>query len=273
MTEPTVEEYMTIARKDYNSGTNKKYMIELKAQFLLELGDNAFSGTNGEDAVEHIENFLKIVNFLNVPNIETNGANIKFEWDPTNIKFESWLASKFRNHKTIDRHTKNALWDYWRRGDDKEVITDKELSNLRNDNLIKENEIAQIFRIDTDIFLFETPLCEAFKEFNYLSQIDVMCLLKIYLDLSLMRNIKIIGSMSGMMKYHGSMKSYGLMMEYGLNLSILLFMNAINFVSKMGLLNSLHTTGRKMGIATLETYLDSFDKAIQFAMKNMNGTL
>ncbi|GKA99243.1 hypothetical protein Tco_0827180, partial [Tanacetum coccineum] len=57
------------------------------------------------------------------------------------------------------------------------VITDNELSNPRDDNLIEENEIVQIFGIDTDLFHYETPLCEAFKEFNYLSQIDVNVLI------------------------------------------------------------------------------------------------
>ncbi|GKD86042.1 hypothetical protein Tco_1357196 [Tanacetum coccineum] len=78
----------------------------------------------------------------------------------------------------MDQYTKNALWCYWRRGDDEEVITDNELSNPRDDNSIEENEIAQIFRIDTDIFYFETPLCEASMEFNYLSQIDVDVVIK-----------------------------------------------------------------------------------------------
>nr|GEW72466.1 uncharacterized mitochondrial protein AtMg00810-like [Tanacetum cinerariifolium]GEW72538.1 uncharacterized mitochondrial protein AtMg00810-like [Tanacetum cinerariifolium] len=105
--------------------------------------------------------------------IETNGASIKVNWDPTNDEFDNWLASKFRNHETMDQCTRNALWDYWKRGDDEEVITENKLSNPINDNLIEENEIAQIFRIDNDIFHFEIHLYEAFKEFNYLSQIDV----------------------------------------------------------------------------------------------------
>ncbi|GJS09717.1 hypothetical protein Tco_0366513 [Tanacetum coccineum] len=133
--EPTMEEYMTITRINYESG-NEKGRIELKGRFLIELRDNAFSGINAASKRK----------------IETNEVNIKVDWDPTNIEFESWLASKFRNHKTMDRYTKNALWDYWRRGDDEEVITDNGLSNPRDDNLIEENEIAQIFRIDTDIF-------------------------------------------------------------------------------------------------------------------------
>ncbi|GJW59965.1 hypothetical protein Tco_0109300 [Tanacetum coccineum] len=41
----------------------------------------------------------------------------------------------------------------------------KEFSN-------NEDEVAEVFRIDTNIFNFETPMCKAFKEFNYLLQID-----------------------------------------------------------------------------------------------------
>ncbi|GJU88721.1 hypothetical protein Tco_1301144 [Tanacetum coccineum] len=92
MTEPTIEEYTTITRINYESGIEKE--------------------TNGSD-------------------------NTKVEWDPTNIKFENWLASKFRNHKTMYQSTKNALWDYWKRGDDEEVKTDNELSNPRDDNSIE----------------------------------------------------------------------------------------------------------------------------------------
>ncbi|GJT80794.1 hypothetical protein Tco_1055136 [Tanacetum coccineum] len=203
MGEPTIKEYITITRINYESG-NDKGMIKLKGRFLLELQNNALSGTHGEDTMEHIKNFLEIVDSLNITNedesigsitnwvdltefflekfyqpsrtsrkIEANGDNSEVKWDPDNIEFELWLASKFRNHKTMDEYTKNALWNYWRNGNDKEVITDNELSNPRDDNLIKENEVAQIFRIDTDLFDFDTPLCQAFKEFNYLSQIDV----------------------------------------------------------------------------------------------------
>ncbi|GJU70913.1 hypothetical protein Tco_1262318 [Tanacetum coccineum] len=102
---------------------DEKARFELKGQFLKELHDNNFSGSDNEDENEHIE--------------------------------------------------KNALWIYWTRGDDEKVITDDELSNPREGNLIEEIEIAKIFRIETDIFQFETSLCEVFREFNYLLKIDV----------------------------------------------------------------------------------------------------
>ncbi|GKF32583.1 hypothetical protein Tco_0102381 [Tanacetum coccineum] len=73
----------------------------------------------------------------------------------------------------MDWYMKNELWIYWTRGDDEEVITDNELSNPGDRNFIEETRIAEIFRIETDIFQFETPLCEAFKEFNYLLKIDI----------------------------------------------------------------------------------------------------
>ncbi|GJT75820.1 hypothetical protein Tco_1042545 [Tanacetum coccineum] len=39
-------------------------------------------------------------------------------------------------------------------------------------NIPYEDEVAKNFRIETNVFDFETPLCRAFKEFNYLLQID-----------------------------------------------------------------------------------------------------
>ncbi|GJR18419.1 hypothetical protein Tco_0966946 [Tanacetum coccineum] len=51
-----------------------------------------------------------------------------------------------------------------KRGDDEEVLDDKEVSDVENENLATENEIAEIFRIETDIFDFETPLCKAYDE-------------------------------------------------------------------------------------------------------------
>ncbi|GJV79705.1 hypothetical protein Tco_1515575 [Tanacetum coccineum] len=51
------------------------------------------------------------------------------------------------------------------RGDDEVELTDEESSD-------DEDDIAEVFRIDTNIFDYETPLCSAFKEFNYLLEVD-----------------------------------------------------------------------------------------------------
>nr|GEY96329.1 hypothetical protein [Tanacetum cinerariifolium] len=48
---------------------NGKNTYELVGKFLDDLHKNAFSGTNGEDAVEHIEYFLKIIDPIDLPNV------------------------------------------------------------------------------------------------------------------------------------------------------------------------------------------------------------
>nr|GEW14835.1 hypothetical protein [Tanacetum cinerariifolium] len=97
-------------------------------------------------------------------------SNDDMGYDPSDIAFTEWLESKIFNYKTMYHCTKKALWIYWR-GDDEVELTDEEFSD-------NEDEVAKVFRIDTNIFDFDTPMCKAFKEFNYLLQIDPYLLTK-----------------------------------------------------------------------------------------------
>ncbi|GJU97396.1 hypothetical protein Tco_1326667 [Tanacetum coccineum] len=173
---------------------NGKNAYELKEKFIDDLHNNAFDGTNGEEAVKHIEYFLKIVDPFDLPNVNHDKLQVviflisligkarrwfdkikesidswvdltaKFfrkyyppsrtgktntqmiRWDPTNPKFENWLATKF--------------------------VSDDESSDLEEYWSDKEEETAEIFKIETDVFDYETPLCLAFNEFNYLLKVD-----------------------------------------------------------------------------------------------------
>ncbi|GKF09852.1 hypothetical protein Tco_0044076 [Tanacetum coccineum] len=69
-----MEQYMSKTRIDYGSevarpNINNKDQFELKEQFLKELRENTFSGSDNEDADEHMEKVLKIVDLFHVPNI------------------------------------------------------------------------------------------------------------------------------------------------------------------------------------------------------------
>ncbi|GKC58231.1 hypothetical protein Tco_1085829, partial [Tanacetum coccineum] len=86
-------------------------------------------------------------------------------YDSSDVVFTEWLGSKFYNYKTIDHYTMKALYIYWIRGDDEVELSDEESSD-------EIDEVAEVFRIDTNLFNFETPMCKAFNEFNYLLQID-----------------------------------------------------------------------------------------------------
>ncbi|GJY76274.1 retrovirus-related pol polyprotein from transposon TNT 1-94 [Tanacetum coccineum] len=70
MTE-TMEQYMSKTRENYGSGVtrptiNQDTPFELKGQFLKELRDNTFSGSEHEDANEHIEKVLEIVDLFHI---------------------------------------------------------------------------------------------------------------------------------------------------------------------------------------------------------------
>ncbi|GJV52386.1 hypothetical protein Tco_1448127 [Tanacetum coccineum] len=70
----TIEKYMGKTQTDYGSGVarpkiDNKDQFELKGQFLKELRENTFSGSDHEYANEHIEKVLKIVDLFHVPNI------------------------------------------------------------------------------------------------------------------------------------------------------------------------------------------------------------
>ncbi|GJY32652.1 hypothetical protein Tco_0417121 [Tanacetum coccineum] len=70
----TMEQYMSKTRTDYGSGVSRskiedKDNFELKGQFLKELRTNTFSGSDHEDANEHIEKVLEIVDLFRISNI------------------------------------------------------------------------------------------------------------------------------------------------------------------------------------------------------------
>ncbi|GJW51710.1 reverse transcriptase domain-containing protein [Tanacetum coccineum] len=78
----TMEQYMSKTRADYGSGVVRpkiedKDNFELKGQFLKELRTNTFSGSDHEDANEHIEKVLEIVDLFHIPNITIDQEDLK----------------------------------------------------------------------------------------------------------------------------------------------------------------------------------------------------
>ena len=74
MGETVFEEYITVIRRNYITKNDvgkiiQKDSFQIKGMFLEKLAGDAFSGTNGEDAVEHIEKFLKIMGPINMKDI------------------------------------------------------------------------------------------------------------------------------------------------------------------------------------------------------------
>nr|GEX85443.1 hypothetical protein [Tanacetum cinerariifolium] len=74
MREPIMEEYMTKTREDYGSGIarhkiDEKAHFNLKGQFLKELRDNTFSGSDNENANKHIKKVLETADLFHIPDV------------------------------------------------------------------------------------------------------------------------------------------------------------------------------------------------------------
>ncbi|GJW86293.1 hypothetical protein Tco_0161633 [Tanacetum coccineum] len=145
----TTRKIVTNEQANYYSGitsitVNGKNGYELKVKFLDDLHKNSFSGTNVEDAIEHIEYFLKIVDLIDLPNVNQDKLIVIF---PISLVGDAWKCDEIKP-------------------------TNDETSDLEETNHDDEQEIGEIFRIETNLFDYETPICEEFKEFNYILKID-----------------------------------------------------------------------------------------------------
>ncbi|GKE03637.1 retrovirus-related pol polyprotein from transposon TNT 1-94 [Tanacetum coccineum] len=70
----TMEQYTSKTRGDYGLSVtsptiNKDTHFELKGKYFKELRDNTFSGSEHEDANEHIEKVLKIIDLFHIPKV------------------------------------------------------------------------------------------------------------------------------------------------------------------------------------------------------------
>ncbi|GJR49955.1 zinc finger, CCHC-type containing protein [Tanacetum coccineum] len=95
----TMEQYMSKTRADYGSGVVRpkikdKDNFELKGQFLKELRTNTFIGSDYEDANEHIEKVLEIVDLFHTPNITIDQVMLRaFPMSLTGAA-SRWLRNK-----------------------------------------------------------------------------------------------------------------------------------------------------------------------------------
>ncbi|GKE78189.1 retrovirus-related pol polyprotein from transposon TNT 1-94 [Tanacetum coccineum] len=68
----TMEQYMSKTRGEYRSGVARPKIdanaqFELNGQFLKELRENTFEGSEHKDAKEHIEKVLEIFDLFHIP--------------------------------------------------------------------------------------------------------------------------------------------------------------------------------------------------------------
>ncbi|GKB51203.1 hypothetical protein Tco_0901956 [Tanacetum coccineum] len=95
----TMEKYISKTRADYGSGVSRpkieeKDNFELKGQFLKELRTNTFSGSDHEDANEHIKKVLEIVDLFHIPNITIDQVMLRAFLISLTGAASHWLKNK-----------------------------------------------------------------------------------------------------------------------------------------------------------------------------------
>ncbi|GKB59907.1 retrovirus-related pol polyprotein from transposon TNT 1-94 [Tanacetum coccineum] len=125
MTE-TMEQYMSKTRENYRSGVtrpmiNQDTPFELKGKFLKELRDNTFSGSEHEDANEHIEKVLEIVDLFHIPKLRNQPSGSITIWEVLKTKFlnryypPAHTAKKMEESNNIQQEPDEGLFRTWER--------------------------------------------------------------------------------------------------------------------------------------------------------------
>ncbi|GKA04921.1 retrovirus-related pol polyprotein from transposon TNT 1-94 [Tanacetum coccineum] len=184
MTE-TIEQYMSKTRENYRSGVtrptiNQDTPFELKGQFLKELRDNTFSGSKQEDANEHIEKVLGIVDLFHIPKVTQNQIMLR----AFPVSFTGAGSRWLRNQQSGSITTWEVL---------KTKFLNKYYPFART---IKKMEEINNFRQEPDESLFRA--WERFKELlmkcptHYLTDMQEVILFYEWLDVQLDKNLGLI---------------------------------------------------------------------------------
>nr|GEV64362.1 hypothetical protein [Tanacetum cinerariifolium] len=89
-----------------------KNAYELRGKFLDDLHNNAFSGTNGKDAVKHIEYYLMIIDPIRLPNIYEWNENVPWVYDKPWLDNGIWKEPEpvKQNRKPFNYKTGCSKW-------------------------------------------------------------------------------------------------------------------------------------------------------------------
>ncbi|GJV33789.1 hypothetical protein Tco_1394189 [Tanacetum coccineum] len=170
MAEPN--DYITASRKNFISNDNKgrmveKCIVEIQGTFLVKIRNDAFNGNDREKAYEHINKFLKIVRPIKINRLTRDQFRLSiFHVSLVGAAYEWFTKECIGSITTWDYMLEKFILKFHHLSDHNDEETQED------DNPNEMNNVLEIFRIEGNIFNFETPLCEAYHEFNCLLKID-----------------------------------------------------------------------------------------------------
>ncbi|GJY85450.1 hypothetical protein Tco_0499476 [Tanacetum coccineum] len=172
MAEPN--DYITATRKKFISNDNKgrmveKCIVEIQGTFLVKIRDDTFNGNVGENTFKHIDKFLKIVGPIKINGLTQERFRVSiFPVSVAGAASEWFIKECICSITTWVNMVEKFIMKFHH-------LSDHNKETKEDDNPNETDIALKIFMIKGNLFNFETPLCEAFYEFN--------CLLKINTDM------------------------------------------------------------------------------------------
>ncbi|GJZ32800.1 hypothetical protein Tco_0578236 [Tanacetum coccineum] len=182
-----LNEYISVTQKnfisnDYEGRIIEKNIVEIQGAFLVKIRDNAFNGIIGENALEHINNFLEIVGPIKINGLTQDQFRLNvFPVSLAGVASEWFKKDCIGSVTTWDYLVEKFIMKFHHRSDNNE-----EKETEEDDYPNKTDNVPEIFKIEGNLFDFETPLCEAF---NYLLKIDTYLFTYNVQNFKLMMNI------------------------------------------------------------------------------------
>ncbi|GJZ08141.1 hypothetical protein Tco_0542424 [Tanacetum coccineum] len=173
MAGPITNDYISATRKSFVSNDNdgkmiEKNFIEIEGSFLVKIRDNAFNGIDGENVFEHINSFLEVVEPLKVRGLSHDRFRLSVFPISLSGAANKWFTNEcISTISTWDDLVEKFIQKFYNLFDHDE---EEEAEDDDDPNMI--DDVPEIFKIEDDLFNFDTPLCIAFKEFNYLLKIN-----------------------------------------------------------------------------------------------------
>ncbi|GJT02478.1 hypothetical protein Tco_0823647 [Tanacetum coccineum] len=163
-------DYITATRKNFVSNDNEgrmveKCIVEIQGTFLVKIRNDAFNGNIGENAFKYIDKFLEIVGRIKINGLTQD--RFRLSVFPVSLASEWFTKECLGTITTWDNMVEKFIMKFHHLSDH-----DEEEETEEDDNPNKTDNFPKIFKIEGNLFDFETPLCVVFYEFNYLLKID-----------------------------------------------------------------------------------------------------
>ncbi|GJY52653.1 hypothetical protein Tco_0443500 [Tanacetum coccineum] len=166
MAEPN--DYITTTRKNFVTNNNEGRMVEkcivkIQGAFLVKIRDYAFNGNIGENAFKHIDKFLKVVGTIKINGLTQDRFRLGIF--PVSLigATSKWFTKEcIGSITTWDNMVERFIMKFHHLSDH-----DKEEETEEDDNPNETDNVLEIFKIEGNLFDFETPFFDNFHELDY----------------------------------------------------------------------------------------------------------